>query len=265
MRTLLTITLLLLLSCSCLAQPGAPTPSPTPPPPPRQLSWLEKALVAAGLITAPGSMKGPDEDAKARRHAGLSGKIWTLNLNSSLTRIGFGQLTNEGGYRSPVIMAGGAQVLALKGEMIVRITVIDKKVEELETVPGILKLVGRSTVDPEGVVVLLNVGKSEALAVATFSTRTKQLTLMPYGTSDDEGRIISNLLGWEREYEGGALTVFDEMDEVVEGVSTTTQFNVFLHPKEKTKIKVTDCVRKNCIQPSFLNGPVRMVAYVEVE
>lgn len=266
MRTVRTLALLLLLPCGCLAQQAAQTPTPTPTPAPAQPrpSALVRFLIATGIITTPGGMKGPDEDREARRRAGLAGRIWTVNLNAALSPLGFGPLTAGGGFRSPVVLAGGAQVLALKGETIVRITIPGGSVEELETVPGILKLVRQSIADPENVVALIGVGKGDAIAVATFSTRTKQLILIPYGTNSEEETLVSNLLSWEREYEGGTVTLFDEMDEAGEGANKTRQFNVFLQPKGKAKIKLSDCVRQNCIQPSFLNGP-RIVAYIKVE
>ncbi len=225
---------------------------------------LEKFLIATGIIATPGGQKSDEEEEEAKRRAGKSGKIWVANLKQNLTLASFEEVMIEGSFRSPVILAGGAQILALKGEKIVRITILDKSVEELETIPGILKLVGQSKDNPADVMILLRIGKGGCIGVAMFSTMTKKLTLIPYGdTTEDEARVFQ-LLIWERVYDGG-VTLLEKQDEVGEGENKTRQFNIFLIKQNpNSENKISHCVRKNCIQPTFLNSP-RMVAYVEEE
>ncbi|HWW77142.1 MAG TPA: hypothetical protein VNZ44_17195, partial [Pyrinomonadaceae bacterium] len=241
MRLTLAAALLALLPCVCHAQPGAPTPTPTPTPaqrpaPPPPPSWWEKILIVAGVITTPGGQKGEKEPPRA-------GNIFIVNLKANFELASARQLTTGGGFRSPVILAGGTRLLALKGEKVVRVAVLDGAVEEVAAVPGIYKLVGQSAENPDDVLALVSVGGEDCTAVAMFSLRTKQLTLIPRGNTDADEAALGNLIEWERVY-GGGVTLKEKV-EATDNAGRPTQTNVFLLRPGAADVKLSDCDGKN--------------------
>ena len=136
----------------------------------------------------PGALKGP---ARIR----LSGQIWIANLKNNSAHL----LTSSGNYRSPIFLAGSADILALRGNDIVRMPSTGGEGTKLHSVEGVLKLVGAGGSDPNQVLALLRSEGGGHPHVALLAVDTGVTTELPYDpASGQDLQLVEDLRGWSR-------------------------------------------------------------------
>ena len=99
--------------------------------PQKPKSFIDRVLDFLSISYTPGALKGPVGDPS-------SGQIWIANLKNNFAH----SLTSTGDYRSPIFLAGNADILALRGTDLVRIPSTGGEGTRLHSVVGVLKLVG---------------------------------------------------------------------------------------------------------------------------
>jgi hypothetical protein len=117
-------------------------------------------------------------------------------------------LTNEGGYRSPIVGADGHKMLALHRDAIVELNIEGAGGQRtlVEHVNGVLKLVGVDRAVPSEVVVLLK-EPIDGSPLATVSLSTGTTTPLPFDASSEaERRLLAQIRTQDREY--GATSVY---------------------------------------------------------
>jgi hypothetical protein len=195
----------------------------------------------------------------------IQGQIWARDLQS-IGSIANQVTSDSGGYRSPIFLSGGRYLLALKGEMVVKVRVSNGSVETLFPIKGIEKLVGlRKTADEQAgdqVLVLIGQGGDSCPIIGILSVKNKDVTpipYVPYTGGDDDMLLIDHLRGWTREYDGGnfLLQVQDLVNCTGPDKAPTT--NICFQEKGKPWRQVTDCSPANCGQPSLSNDRTKMV------
>lgn len=253
--------MLVLLAGVCVAQSGAAqTPTPTPTPAPRSLSWWDKALIVLGVSATPRNQRG--EETKQ------AGNIFVARLGEDLQPTGRRMLRIGGGYRSPVFLPGGEKLLAIKGDKIVEVSLGDEKVTEITTIKGIIKLVGPRADNPDEVLILADVDDDNCPGVGLLSLSSKEVTPLAYGWDEQDSSRLNELKGWNRQYSGGDLMLVEIRERMTEGTGASRRtfnlVNVYLMPKDRERINISECNRVDCVQPTFIAEP-RLVAYIKVE
>ena len=121
---------------------------------------LKRLVDFFGISATPSQMKGPGDAVD-------SGEIWMVRLGAGdATQVGSGA-----GYRWPVFAPGGASVLALAGETLVRIPVTGAAPKTLHTLNGVEKLVGFSKGDDDKLLLLkANQGGGSAIGVLSLAS-----------------------------------------------------------------------------------------------
>ena len=214
-------------------------------------SFWETVVSFLGISATPSQLKGPDDEIKA-------GEIWVIHLDRKTPS----QITTAGGYRSPVFMPGDTQILALRGQTLVRISVVGGEPERLLTVPGIIKIVGFHTKDHDKVLMLTQ-SEADRLMVGLISLQSGQVIPLSYDRqSDIDQRLLSHLQEWERVYDRTAVYVQRETKPGPAGPMEWT--DVFLKQGGHEPVNVSQCNEANCGQPS-LSHDGRQVVFVKAE
>src|SRR5215813_11936908 len=130
-------------------------------------SLIQKLLRIAGLTATPSQMRGPAETVS-------EGNIWIVQIDEGAPK----PLTNDGGYRSPVFSAVDGMIYALKGNTIVRVPARGGVPEKVQTVPGVVKLVGFDPRTPNDIVVLFADSSPAPLGVVSLSDG--KITRLPF-------------------------------------------------------------------------------------
>lgn len=263
MKQLLALLMLILPAGVCVAQPGTtqtPTPTPTPSAT-RSLSWWDKALIVLGVAATPRNQKG--EETKQ------TGNIFVVKLDADLEPAGRRMLRVGGGYRSPVLLPGGEKLLAIKGDKIVMVSFgVDEKVTDVTTIKGIIKLVGVSGDNANEVLILADVDGDNCPGVGMLSLSSKEVTPLAHGWDEQDAARLNELKGWDRQYSGGDTRLLEIREEVTEGTGETKRkfnlVNVYLKPKARGRINISECTKVDCVQPTF-TADARLVAYIKVE
>jgi hypothetical protein len=205
-------------------------------------------LRVSGIAESPSTLRGPEDEAQ-------HGQIWISDLAAGHKR----KLTTTGGFRSPVFLPKGDDILALKGSDVVRVALVDGKVTNLFTVAGVTKLVGFTEDDPDKVLVLSR-DSSGVPAVAFLSVTTGKLDPLPYDpSSTDDRRLVEYLSAWNRRY-GDTILYTDEQTKA--GMAGTLSWaDVFLKKGSSEVTDVSNCDGTNCGQPS-LSRDGKLVAFV---
>lgn len=241
-----------LVMCSAafgVCSPQNPPPTKQPNAPARRTeSFWHKVLRVSGIAQSPSTLRGPGDEV---RH----GQIWISDLTAGQTR----KLTPTGGFRSPVFLPEGNDILALKGTDIVRVAFANGKVTNLFAVAGLAKLVGFTEDDPDKVLVLSR-DSSGVPAVAFLSVTTGKLDSLPYDPSSTEDRrLVEYLSAWDRRY-GDTILYIDQQTKP--GMAGTLSWaDVFLKKGSSTVKDVSKCDGTNCGQPS-LSADGNLVAFV---
>jgi hypothetical protein len=213
-------------------------------------SFLRTLLRVTGISANPSEMKGPS-DAD-------TGDIWVIDL----AQLAQSQVTQGGGYRSPVFLPGGVDILALKGNDIVRIRVRGGKEVKLYTIEGIIKLVGFNTENDDQVLMLRE--KEDGMpSVGFVSLKSGQVINLPYdGQSISDRSILDHITGWERIY--GDTTVYVDSTTTTDRMGRYREWtNVYIKSKGKDE-NLSKCQQINCGQPS-LSPDRRKVVFIKSE
>jgi len=113
MRSRTTCVFVLLTHFVAFSASVAQTPPPAKQqekPKPQTETFWHRVLRVSGIAESPSTLKGPGDEVE-------HGQIWVAEIAAGGTR----KLTDGGGFRSPVFIPGGKDVLALKGPYVVRV------------------------------------------------------------------------------------------------------------------------------------------------
>jgi Tol biopolymer transport system component len=227
----------------------------TPPPARQQIAparktetFWHKVLRVSGIAQSPSTLKGPGDEVER-------GQIWVADLAGGKTR----KLTSSGGFRSPVFLPEGNDVLALKGTNVVRVALSDGKATNLFTVTGLTKLVGFSEDNADKVLVVSRDGSGHP-GVAFLSVSTGKLDPLPYEpSSGDDRHLVEHLSAWDRHY--GDTIVYTDQQTKTGMAGTLSWADVFLKKGSSAAKDVSNCDGINCGQPS-LSPDGKLVAFV---
>ena len=168
------------------AQKNASKASNSTPQKPK--SFIDRVLDFLSISNTPGALKGPAGEA-------VNGQIWIVDLKSNSAHA----LTSTWSYRSPIFLAGTADILALRGNDVVRIPSTGGEGTRLHSVEGILKLVGASNSDSSKILVLLRSEAGSHPRVALLSIDTGAIVDLPYDpASGQDLQLVEDLEGWSR-------------------------------------------------------------------
>lgn len=227
----------------------------TPPPAKQQSAAKQKTetfwhrvLRVSGIAESPSTLKGPGDEVE-------SGQIWIADPAGGEAR----RLTSTGGFRSPVFIPGGNDILALKGTGVVRVSFAGGKVTTLVSIAGLIKLVGFNMDDPDQVLVVTR-DSSGHPGVAFLSVSGGKLIPLPYDPdSSDDRHMVEHLSAWDRTYGGTSVYINQQTKTGMSGTISWT--DVFLKKGSGAPIDVSKCDGVNCGQPS-LSPDGKLVVYV---
>lgn len=231
----------------CFAQTPPPTKQQTAPPRKTETFW-QKVLRVSGIAQSPSTLKGPGDEVQR-------GQIWIADLAGGKTR----KLSGSGGFRSPVFLPKGHDILALKGTNVVRVAFADGTATNLFPVTGLTKLVGFSEDDADKVLVVSGDGSGHP-SVAFLSVRSGKLDQLPYEpSSSDDRHLVEHLSAWDRHY--GDTIVYTDQQTKTGMAGTISWADVFLKTGSSAAKDVSNCDGINCGQPS-LSPDGKLVAFV---
>ena len=210
-------------------------------------SMVERLLRVAGLTAAPAQMRGPGDEVEA-------GDIWVAGTGAGRAAA----LTSGGGYRTPVFAPDDGNIVALKGETLVRIPAGGGAAAPVQRAPGVLKLIGFDAGNADEIVVLLDGG---AAPLGVLSVKSGKVTPLPYDAkSDAERRMLAQVRGQERTYGDAAVYVKTESKR---GLSRTIEWtDVYFRRGGSPPQNLSACDGVNCGQPS-LSPDGRRIAFVK--
>ncbi len=210
-------------------------------------SFTDKVLKFLGISDNPGTLKGPGDEV-------TSGEVWLADLQASTTR----PLTSGDGYRSPIFLSGGSQVLALHDTDVVQVPVAGGQARKLYSVDGILKLVGNSSADAGTVLILLRGESDSRPRVGLLTVATGAVTPVPYdpGSSQDL-QMLEGIEGWSRSYGDRHIYVKRQSKKALSG--TVEWSDVFLEVGNQTPVDASQCEGVNCGQPSLSENGRQLV------
>jgi hypothetical protein len=209
-------------------------------------NWIDQLLEFAGIAASPGAMKADSEPVS-------SGDIWIADLGGAAGR----RLTSDGGYAWPVFMPGDRALLALRRGALVQLPLEGGASSSLIDTAGIRKLVGFNRQDRDRVLVL---SPDPDHPLQVLSLAKQRLDPLPYDDRDpSQHRVLRNLEGQARVYDGLRLSVEQESKEELEGPRTWTE--VYVSQTGGAPRRVSACECDNCGQPS-LSDSGRLVVYV---
>lgn len=201
-------------------------------------SFINRMMNIFGITASPGQLKGNSDTA--------AGRLWITNIESGASA----GLTSDSGYRWPVYEPGGASLVALKGDAMVRIPAHKGKTEVLHLVPGVDKLVGFDRSDPDKLLVVVDNGTAP---IAVLSLNSGKLAALPYNAKSDEHRLmLSHARSEERAYGTTRVKVKRESRKDMEGTVEWT--DVFVQRGTESARNVSNCGGDNCGQPSLSPG-----------
>lgn len=255
-RPLLFVIVILPLVNVSLAQPAQqPRPAQQPqhpqkaqPAPQKKPTLWQRLLRFAGISATPSAQKAPGDEA-------VTGDIWLVQLNSSQAL----RLTNDGGYRSPIFLAGDEKLITLKGPDVMEISVTGGEPKKLLCVKQVVKLIGVNLDDPNSILVLIeDQNRNPGLGLLTLNDGS--VTKIPPEGSEEYRRALTHAEGWERVY--GTTRVFVRTEVKNDLVGTVEWSDVYLKQADGPPRNLSRCDGINCSQPSLSqNG--RSVAFIK--
>jgi hypothetical protein len=207
--------------------------------------FFDLIMQVLGISATPSQMKG-DSNVSA-------GQVWITDVERG-TRAA---LTTDSGYRWPVYEPGGQAIVALEGDSLVRIPTRNGKINVLQKIPSVEKLVGFDRKDPDKLLVILD---RDTVPLALLSLKTGNLTPLPYDPkSKEHRRMLSHVKGEERVYGSARVYVKTEVKRGMEGGLEWSE--VYLQEGEATPLNVSKGDGVDCGQPS-LSPDRNAVVYV---
>jgi hypothetical protein len=213
-------------------------------------SLVDKLLRISGLTASPAQMR--DSDAVG------AGDIWIADLDRHTTRA----LTIGGGYRSPIFSPAAGSLHALNGDTIFRISREDGTAVAVQTVAGVVKLVGFDANDADEIVVLLAAG-IDGSSLAAVSLKSRRITPLPYDAdSKAEQRILEQIRGQDRVY---GDTIIYVQTETRQGLARSIEWtDVYVRRGARAPQNVSVCNGVRCGQPA-LSSDGRSLTFVKVQ
>lgn len=234
-----------LLCCLILGSAILPTaivvhsqkPSAQAPQQKKAESFWDGVLRFFGVSETSSTLKGAGDEI-------ASGQVWMADLRTNALR----KITTNGGYRSPVFFPGSTDILAVRGEEVVRLNVNGSTEQSIATIRGITKLVGFGRDDASQVLLLAEDPDGE-VQVNRLSVNDGKVTSVPYDrqSSRDE-QMVEDLRGWQRSYDAG--TVYVTRQSFATNSGTVELTNVFWKQPGADPANVSHCESTNCGQPS---------------
>lgn len=219
-------------------------------PPQQSKSFIDRVLDFLSISYTPGAQKGPASEI-------TNGRIWVADLKSGSTRA----LTTGGNYRSPIFLGGSGDILALRGNDVVRIPSAGGDGARIQSIEGIVKLVGAGGNEPGKVLMLLRNGSGSHPRVALLAVDTGSMTDLPYDPASSEDlQFVEDLEGWSRSY--GQSRVYTKRQSKESLAGTVEWSDVFLAVPGRQPLDVSQCDGTNCGQPS-LSQDGNLLAYVK--
>jgi hypothetical protein len=245
--------ILLLVFVGLMVSTAVRAQKPDKPPPPaaqsKTESFWDKVLRYTGISHDASNLKGPGDEV-------VSGQIWLADLGSKTSV----KVTAGGGYRSPVFVPGGKEILVLKGSEVVRVGVSGGNLVKRYAIADITKLVGFGVDDPDTVLVLAR-GAGERPAVGLLSLSSGKVTPMSYDpASSRDLELIEHLQSWERVYGNTRVYTKRQSKETLYGAAEWT--DVYLKRGGAEAVDVSECDGVNCGQPS-VSADGRSVVFIK--
>ena len=207
------------------------------PPPKKSASFWEWVLRFTGVSATPSTLKGADDEV-------VTGQVWLTDLKADTRR----PVTADAGYRSPVFFPDNVDILVIKHEDVIRLSIASQTQQKVATVRGTTKLVGFGRDDPSQVLLLAEDDNGRP-KVELLSVNSGELVQLPYDPqSDRDRRMLEDLQGWERSYPSGTVYVKREAAAPMSG--TVERSNVFWKQTGHDPVNVSRCELANCGQPS---------------
>ena len=211
---------------------------------------VAKLLRVTGISATPAKQRGSAESIE-------SGRIWIADLQEKTVS----RLTSESGYRSPIFVDKDKNILMLRSDEVVQISVFGGPVKTLFNIKGAIKLVGQSLDDIDKVLMLTQ-DENGKTNIALLSLSSGKLTVVPYETTSPEGKsMFDHFAGWNRTYGTTEVSVAEKVKKDESG-RLTKWTDVFLKRTDQEPINVSNCNGINCGQPSLSqNG--QLLAFVK--
>lgn len=216
-------------------------------------SFLSRILKITGISATPRQLKGIEED-----NMKAGGDIWLVNLdqNGILSRIPIA----DGGYRSPLFLPDDKNILALKGNNIVRISVSNGEAETIYTIKDIVKLVGYDKDDTDKLLVFIEKEGSKP-SLSLISLKSGNISSLPYDWEiEDHRKIISNIKEWERDY--GNIVVYPKTEKKTGIAGFIEWTDVYIKEGDKLPVNISRCNGINCGQPA-LSHDNKIVVFIK--
>lgn len=249
-RILRLITVMLLLTSVSFAQQAQ---NPQPAQNAQQVqkkkpTFWQRLLRFAGISATPSAQKAPGDEA-------VAGDIWLVQVNASEAL----RLTRDGGYRSPIFLAGDEKIIALKGPDVMELSVTGGEPTKLLCVKQVVKLVGANMDDPNSILVLIeDEDRNPGLGLLTLHDGA--VTKIPAEGSDEYRKALTHAESWERVY--GATKVFVKTEVKNDLVGVVEWSEVYIKQAGSPPKNLSRCDGINCSQPSLSqNG--RSVAFIK--
>ncbi|HTZ57733.1 MAG TPA: hypothetical protein VMB49_06550 [Acidobacteriaceae bacterium] len=212
-------------------------------------SFWDGVLRFFGVSATTSTLKGAGDEI-------VSGQVWVTDVRANTCH----KVTSDGGYRSPVFFPDGNDILAIRGEDVVRLNVNGSTQQSVAKVIGVTKLVGFSRDDPSQVLLLAEDNAGQA-HVGLLSVKDGKVTQVPYDPQSNRDRqMVEDLQGWLRSYDTGTVYVRRESFETNAGTVELT--NVFWKQPGLDPVNVSRCELRNCGQPSASNDGSR-IAFIK--
>lgn len=219
-------------------------------PPQKSKSFIDRVLDFLSISYTPGAQKGPASEI-------VNGQIWVADLKSGSTR----PLTTSWSFRSPIFLAGSGDILALRGNDVIRIASGGGDGAKVQSIAGIVKLVGAGGSEPGKVLVLLRNESGSHPRVALLAIDTGSITNLPYDPESSEDlQFVEDLEGWSRSY--GQSRVYTKRQTKESLAGTVEWSDVFLAAPGRQPLDVSQCDGVNCGQPSLSTGG-NLLVYVK--
>jgi len=183
----------------------------------------------------------------------VSGEIWLVEIGSMKPK----RLVPGGGYHSPVFMPKTNDILALKGQEIVRLPSTGGAPTTLYAIHAVRKLVGFSQ-DNADELLIITENPSGRPDVGLLSVSTGSVAPIPYDrTSTEDLDMLEHLLGWKRVYGDKSLYMQHREEQTLSG--TVDYVDTFLRADDGEPVNVSNCDGVNCGQPSLSADSTRIV------
>lgn len=230
---------ILILACLLILAPAAVAQKKT------QNFW-DRVWKFLGLSATSSNQKGVEDKGKNFDYVGIfDGNIWIYNVQTR----GSEQL-KEGDFRSPVFLTNEQAILAITGERVVKISLADRSMTDVATVPGIKKLVGVENDTPDNILVLTDLDHDNCPGVGILSLTKHEVTALPNEGREEDLALVNYLSSWKREFSDKTVL---ELRTKKEENGNREFTDVWLKLKDKNAVNVSRCERVNCGQPSISN------------